>query len=121
MKDIMAGESSTTSQGVPSFEYNPVAAADRQGLLFQLSRPLDDLRAMMLETFAGETLEFVEIVERHHVDTPYVDQNYREVLGKLEDEGVIEVYRPPKAKKTYKGRPAFGKGVTIKFPDKMRE
>ncbi len=121
IKVIMAGESSTETQGVPSFEYNPIAAADRQGLLFQLSRPLEDLRGMLLEEFAGETLGFVDLFERHNVDTPYIDRNYREVLGKLEEEGLVEVNRPPKTNKTYKGRPAFGRGVTISFPGKKRK
>jgi three-Cys-motif partner protein len=121
MKGIMAAESSTDTQGVPSFEYNPVAAADRQGLLFQLSRPLDDLREMVLEAFAGETLKFAEVFNRHHVDTPFIDRNYKEVLGKLENDGILEVHRPPRSKKTYKGRPAFGKGVTITFPERNEE
>jgi three-Cys-motif partner protein len=40
MKGVMASESSGSEQGVPSFEYNP--SFRRQGLLFELSRPLDD-------------------------------------------------------------------------------
>ena len=46
MKEIMAGESSKTEQGVPTFEYN--RASERQPLLFELARPLDDLRDMLL-------------------------------------------------------------------------
>ena len=41
MKEIMAKESSSTEQGVPTFEYNP--SIREQGILFELSRPLDDL------------------------------------------------------------------------------
>ncbi len=54
MKEIMARESSTANQGVATFEYNPVL--HRQGLLFELSRPLEDLQTMLLKEFSGEVL-----------------------------------------------------------------
>ena len=41
MKDIMAKESTTADQGVPSFAYSP--ADESMPLLFELSRPLEDL------------------------------------------------------------------------------
>ncbi len=41
MKDIMAGASSSTEQGVASFDYSP--ADESMPLLFELNRPLDDL------------------------------------------------------------------------------
>ena len=44
MKEIMAKESSSNTQGVPSFEYNPTDFLPKQALLFQLSRPLEDLK-----------------------------------------------------------------------------
>lgn len=47
MKEIMAKESSEQTQGVPSFEYNP--ATLKQPLLFELTRPLDELEAMLDE------------------------------------------------------------------------
>ncbi|MDZ7794722.1 MAG: three-Cys-motif partner protein TcmP [Spirochaetia bacterium] len=51
MKDIMARESSNKTQEVPSFEYNPADALPKQSLLFQLSRPLDELRDELLTSF----------------------------------------------------------------------
>ena len=55
MKDIMARGVSSAEQGVPFFEYNPIDAIDawKKQFLFQLSRPLDDLGDMLLDTFAG--------------------------------------------------------------------
>ena len=53
MKDIMATEGTDSEQGVPSFEYNP--ASRRQPLLFEYSRPLDDLAEILLTDFAGKT------------------------------------------------------------------
>lgn len=72
MKEIMAKESSSETQGVPSFEYNPADILPRQSLLFQLSRPLDNLADMIVNEFAGQTLNMKEIYERHSVDTPYI-------------------------------------------------
>ena len=115
MKGIMAAESTTADQGVPSFEYNP--ALGKQGLLFDLSRPLDDLREMVLQRFAGQILNFDGIFEQHHVNTPFIESNYRDVLGELENDGIIQVDRPSRARKTYKGKPAYGKGTMITFPD----
>lgn len=113
MKDIMASESSTSTQGVPSFEYNP--ARRRQGLLFDLSRPLDDLRGMLLERFAGRTMTFDQIFDGHHVNTPFVRSNYRDVLAAMEADGVVRVERPPGAHKMRKGKPVFGKKTTVTF------
>jgi hypothetical protein len=90
MKDIMAKSSSEESQGVPSFTYSP-AAGSAQGLLFDLNRPLDDLRGMLLDKFAGQTLSTRQIYEEHSVDTPYLARNYKSVLRTLEEEGKVKV------------------------------
>ena len=72
MKDIMAKESSTEDQGVPSLTYSPADAS--MPLLFSLQRPLDELGVSLLKNFAGQELPVSEIYERHSVDTPYVPQ-----------------------------------------------
>ena len=59
MKDIMARQSSTTDQGVPSFTYNP--ADQRFPLLFQLASPLDELENMLLRDFTGCSLSLREL------------------------------------------------------------
>ena len=89
MKDIMARESSSQMQGVPSFEYNPADFLPQQSLLFQLSRPLHDLKGMLPKEFAGQTLAMRKIYEQHNVDTPYIKKNYKTVLWELEEEGKI--------------------------------
>ena len=109
MKDIMARESSSQTQGVPSFEYNPADFLPKQGLLFQLSRPIHDLKKMLLEEFAGQTLTMREIYKRHNVDTPYVKKNYKSVLWELEEEGKIT------ASSHRKG--TFGDSVMATFPN----
>jgi three-Cys-motif partner protein len=89
MKDIMAKESSTEDQGVPSLTYSP--ADWSMPLLFSLQRPLDQLRASLLTDFAGQEVSVAHIYERHSVDTPYVIKNYKETLKQLEAEGKVVV------------------------------
>lgn len=108
MKDIMARESSKETQGVPSFEYNP--ADERQQLLFELSRPLDDLGGMLLSTFAGRTLSMQQIYGEHNVNTPYIKRNYKDALLQLEKEGKIEAYKAKRRKGT------FADDVLVTFP-----
>jgi len=93
MKDIMARESTTSEQGVPTFEYNPVEErmAYKQPLLFQLSRPLDQLGEMLLEEYAGRELKVRSIYEEHSVDRPYIKKNYKRVLLSLEEQSRISV------------------------------
>lgn len=87
MKGIMAGESSSHIQGVPSFEFSP--ATEAQPFLFELARPLDDLSPMLLEHFFGRTLSTKEIFDQHHVGRPYVMANYKAVLSELEKAGKV--------------------------------
>lgn len=110
MKDIMAKESSTADQGVPSFAYNP--SLKTQGLLFELSRPLDELGGLLLNRFAGQKLTMKEIYERHNVGTPFVEQNYKAVLMSLEREGKIKA-DPPASKRRAN---TFANYVLVTFP-----
>jgi three-Cys-motif partner protein len=111
MKDIMAKESSSDEQGVPSFEYNP--ATLKQPLLFEFFRPLDDLENMLLDEFAGQIIAMVEVYNRHHVGKRYIKKNYKDVLLKLEAEGRITA-EPSKRKKN-----TFGDNVLVTFPTKQ--
>lgn len=117
MKNTMAGESTGTTQGVPSFEYNPADLMPQQTLLFLLSRPLDDLRDNLLQTFKGQTLTMQKIYEKHNVNTPYVKKNYKDVLCQLYDEGVIQAVSP-KGKPPRKG--TFGNDIQVTFPKSIR-
>lgn len=110
MKSIMAGESSTHDEGVPSLTYSPADAS--MPLLFSLAQPLSKLKESLLATFAGREVNFTQIYETHSVDTPYIDKNYREILKRLENEGVINV-RSTKGKRR---AGTFADHVLIKFP-----
>jgi len=116
MKEIMASCGSEKEQGVPTFQYTP--AGPRQQLLFQLARPLDDLQLMLLDEFAGQELQMKDIFQRHHVGKPYVEQNYKEVLNRLEASNSISA-EPPVAKRPKRhGKPTFGDEVWVSFPTK---
>ena len=112
MKDIMAKESSTEDQGVPSFTYSPADASTP--LLFSLQRPLEELRGMLLNDFLGQELTVENIYERHSVDTPYIVKNYKEILMNLEDEGKIDVRSLRNFGKRRKG--TFANHLLVKFP-----
>ncbi|WP_413165541.1 three-Cys-motif partner protein TcmP [Capilliphycus salinus ALCB114379] len=111
MKEIMAGASSSTEQGVPTFEYNQ--ATQEQPLLFELSKPLDELENLLLDEFAGQTKTMVEIYEQHHVNKRYIKKNYKDVLLKLEAEGQVTTDPSKRRKGT------FGDTVKVTFPPKL--
>jgi hypothetical protein len=110
MKDIMAKESSTEDQGVPSPAYSP--ADWSMPLLFSLQRPLDQLRAALLKDFAEQELSVAQIYERHSVDTPYVLKNYKEILTTLEAEGKVTV----RSLKGSRRKGTFADHLLVRFP-----
>lgn len=109
MKDIMAKESSTQDQGVPSFTYSPADASTP--LLFSLARPQEALIEDLAEEYAGETTTLAEIYPEHSVDTPYIRKNYREALLKLEADGRITT------NPSNRRRGTFAEHVQITFPE----
>jgi three-Cys-motif partner protein len=118
MKDIMAKESSSDVQGVPSFEYTP--ATVRQTLLFEYSRPLEDLEELLLTEFAGTTHTMREIFEQHNIGRRFVSRNYKDALISLEQQGKITTNPPANQRRQQKGIPTFGDNVKVTFPQKDR-
>lgn len=114
MKDIMAGESSYSQQGVASFEYNP--ADNRFPLLFELGRPLDELSDILLHDFAGKTVTVKQIYERHNIGRPFVLKNYKKAIMSLESEGRVST--EPSAAERRKGTCADH--VKVTFPAKEK-
>lgn len=114
MKDVMASESSKVVQGVPSFEYSPADA--RTPLLFELTRPLDDLSGMLLRDFAGRRMTVRQVYEEHNVGLPYVLRNYKEVLKLLESRAKVSANPPAAARPTRKGDATMADTVEIAFP-----
>jgi len=115
MKEVMARYSSSSQQGVPSFEYNPVD--DRQlRLLFDYARPLDDLEGLVLQTFKSKTLTMNQIYEQHNIGLPYIKRNYKDILLRLESEGRIVTNPPADKRPRRKGVVTFGDNVQVRFP-----
>lgn len=117
MKHIMASESSTEEEGVPSLEYSP--ADHRFPLLFALSRPLEDLGEMLLAKFAGRTLTMREIYVEHNVGTRFISKNYKDVLNRLERCGKITANPAAASRKKNKnseGGVSFADSVWVSFP-----
>lgn len=114
MREIMAKESSSTDQGVPSFAYNP---ADRRfPLLFELWRPLDEVGEMLMAEFAGSQITMSQIYQRHSVGRRFVERNYKDALRKLEKEGKIKSQPPAEQRRVLKGEVSFGPNVMVTFP-----
>lgn len=110
MKNIMASESSTEDEGVPSFSYSP---ADRSmPLLFSLNQPKSQLRQSLLLRFSGQRLTLDDIYRAHSVDTPYLEKNYREVISKLEEDGIVLA----QSSKGKRRKGTFPSHVHIQFP-----
>jgi len=118
MKNIMAGESTKTSQGVPSFEYSPADVL--QPLLFELSRPLDDLADMLLTKYAGKRLTVRRVYEEHNVGRPYILKNYKDVIRKLEADEKVTAYPPSTNRRKRKGEITVADTVEIAFPPRSK-
>lgn len=115
MKGIMARESSEQNQGVPSFEFSP--ASEKFPLLFELTKPLDDLEEMLLKEFSGQTLTMKEIYEKHNVGRPFIETNYKRALISLEHAGRIKTHPSATERPKKKGEATFAGHVIVKFPD----
>jgi len=118
MKDIMARESTSHDEGVPSLQYNPADLLPRQALLFKLSQPIEDLKADLLASFSGRTLRMKEIYEQHSVDTPYIKKNYKDALKELLAEARITALSK-KGKPPRKG--TFADDILVTFPKRGGE
>ena len=118
MKEIMAKQSTASDQGVPSFCYNP--ADQRFPLLFELTRPLDDLLKMLLCDFAGNTFTVRQVYERHSVGKRYVLKNYKDALRQLEAAGKVEADPPAAERPLRKGELTFADSVLVAFPKRKR-
>lgn len=114
MKGIMAKESSEKNQGVPSFEFSP--ASESFPMLFELTRPLDDLEAMLLHEFNGRRITMREVYCQHSVGRPFVEANYKKVLAEMEKTGKITAEPPMSKRRSIKGQLSFANEVIVTFP-----
>ena len=97
-----------------SFEYNPVdiSGGKQLSLLDLLARPLEDLENMLLQEYAGRTIDFMNLYEQHSVDKPYIKKNYKDVLRGMYEQSKITALNE-KGKPPRKG--TFANGMRITF------
>jgi three-Cys-motif partner protein len=112
MKDIMAKYSSEMNQGVPTFEYCP--ATKKQIFLFSFHTSLDDLSEMLLDCYKGKSLRMIEIYKSHHIGKTFIKRNYKEVLIKMEEVGLIQV-KPPISERR---KNTLSDNAVVSFPEK---
>jgi hypothetical protein len=117
MKDITAKESSLHEEGVPSFGYAPPVSEEMTPLLFEFARPLEQLGAMLMEEYAGQTITFANLFEEHNVGRRYIERNYRAAILELEEEGKVTVEMDKKRVKR-EGKLTIPGHVRIVFPEK---
>ena len=114
MKEIMAKKSSSTEQGVASFEYN--MATRRQPFLFRLNRPFDLLVDDLAQGFAGRSLTVECIYKEHNIGTPFVRKNYKAALSILEETGRVAI-NPPASERTMRcGQRTLKDQAIVIFP-----
>ena len=115
MKGIMYAASAKSEDGVASFEYTPVDD-DQLQLLFAYSRPIDALRRMLRDEFAGRSLTVKQLYDRHHIGRPFVSKNYKDILVEMEASGEVTC-RPPAAERRPRlGKPTLADRVLLTFP-----
>jgi three-Cys-motif partner protein len=91
MKKIMYKESTNHRDGIASLEYNPRDLVSiNQKLLFQLSSPLSELKTSLLKDYKGQSITLDKLYRKHSINTPFVIQNYKEVLINLLADNIIQ-------------------------------
>jgi hypothetical protein len=110
MKQVMAKESTSHDQGVPSFEYNP--ADKRFLLLFELTRPLDELEDMLMEAFSGRSAKMHDVYLEHNVGRRFIERNYKDALMSLETKRLITCDPPASTRRAG----TMGPNTLVSFP-----
>lgn len=115
MKGVMARESSSAPQGVPSFEYDPTGGSELS--LFEPRRPLDELKDSLLRDFDGRQLNMLQIYEEDSAGKLFIKKNYKQALIDLEEQGKISAQ--PSADDRKKG--TFADHVLVQFRDSAQD
>jgi len=113
MRDVMGEESSSSVQGVPSFEYDPHVQSIFE---FAQDKPLDDLMDSLAVDLAGRVLTVESVPEVHTPKRPYLSKNYREALLRLEAADRLKMDPPAKDRRPYKEGRSLPKKVRVMFP-----
>ena len=77
-------------------------------------RPLDSLGNDLLNSYKGRQLTVEQVFNNHQVGTPFVIQNYKEALRRLESEG--RIICDPSERRKIKGVKSMADSTNIIFP-----
>ena len=99
MKRLMAKVSSEQFDGVGNFEFDPKS---RGGFNLPLFSPLVSVADHLLESYAGQTLSFSDLV-KHEAAEPHTDTNLRDAVLLLEEEFRIDVDPPATLRRKQSG------------------
>ncbi len=114
MKRIMKKYSSTSDLGIPSFAYNPFL--EKQSFFrFESEDDMNRLKSLLVDKYSSTTLSFGKLVEGLPVSLPYLNENYREAVNRLEAEGKLLADPPLDARKVIKGKTSVPPHVKLTF------
>lgn len=118
MKEILAKHSSSDTQGVASFEFDPTIEYISDSPLPSFEGPLDKLARKLAEHFRGRKLSMAKIYEEHDQGDSftrhYTEANYKQALLKLEESNKIIVDKP-RDKRIRSGKLTLGNDRIITF------
>jgi len=119
MREVMGKESSSSIQGVPSFEHDPRDAVAPR--LFEVAYPIDDLVEALAARFPGQTFTVRQIFEADSVGKFYVLRNYKEALLLLEEDGRAVMDPPADRRRKIKGKLTLADDVIVRFRREPRQ
>jgi three-Cys-motif partner protein len=115
MKQTMATHCATRG-GVPTYEYDPKQEMNEQMDLFEDDNSeIQFLAKEIHKLYKGKTKTRKEIYEEHNIRRPYIENNYKDALLLLEQEGKISIDPPAGKRKKMKGKLTLGEKLPIKF------
>jgi hypothetical protein len=73
----------------------------------------------LLDRYAGRTMSMKQVFDDHNVGTPFIERNYKKVLGQMEAAGQIVANPPASARPTRNGERTFSDRTSVTFPRKV--
>ena len=112
MKEIMAKHSSRHDQGVPSYEFDPIA--EIQLSLGEMTTKRSDLAQELCKVFSGREVSLEQIYREQGREGLYLRKNYRAAVQELLDTGKIELVTLRKTKPN--NVPCLKYADVVRFP-----
>jgi three-Cys-motif partner protein len=109
MKEIMATESASYPDGMPSYQYSSTKLNQ-----LELFGGMSSLGEELLKFYSNKTISVDDIYTKHQVLGPYIRKNYKDTLLWLEERGLITASKPRSARMRL-GKPTMGDAVMITF------